>query len=144
MLVPTARADGSHSPPEDLQARLQGAGRANHEAKRSYPSTPARKKHTFVYQDNVCFFQLNPPLAEEIHLRRMKSLRDEIPLRGDEGGGFNLSEAARLRFHLRRNAEDFIQTCLDFIVRSTISLKMQGYALIYLRKCDIMIKRHGY
>ena len=42
-----------------------------------------RKKHTFVYQDNVCFFQLNPPLAEEIHLRRMKSLRDEIPLRGE-------------------------------------------------------------
>ena len=37
-----------------------------------------RKKHTFVWWTNVCFFQLNPPLAEEIHLRRMKSLRDEI------------------------------------------------------------------
>jgi len=29
----------------------------------------------------ICFFQLNPPLAEEIHLRWMKSLRDEIRLR---------------------------------------------------------------
>jgi hypothetical protein len=28
------------------------------------------------------FFQRNPPPAEEIHLRWMKSLRDEIPLRG--------------------------------------------------------------
>ena len=46
----------------------------------SNPSLSARKKHTFVYQDNVCFFQLNPPLAEAIHLRWMKSLRDEIPL----------------------------------------------------------------
>ena len=35
------------------------------------------------------FFQLNPPLAGEIHLRWMKSLRDEIPLRGNGGGGFN-------------------------------------------------------
>ena len=31
-------------------------------------------------------FQLNPPPAEEIHLRWMKSLRDEIPLRGNKGG----------------------------------------------------------
>ena len=30
----------------------------------SSPAIPARKKHTFVYQDNVCFFQLNPPSAE--------------------------------------------------------------------------------
>jgi len=37
----------------------------------------------------VCFFQLNPPSAEEIHLRWMKSLRDEIPLRGVMRGGFN-------------------------------------------------------
>jgi hypothetical protein len=33
-------------------------------------------------------FQLNPPPAEEIHLRWVKSLRDEIPLRGDKEGGF--------------------------------------------------------
>ena len=46
----------------------------------SIPVRVTRKKHTFVYQDNVCFFQLNPPLAEEIHLRWMKSLRDEILL----------------------------------------------------------------
>ena len=36
-------------------------------------------------------------------------------------------------------AEDFIRACEDFIVQSTISLKnIQGYALIYLRKCDII------
>ena len=36
-------------------------------------------------------------------------------------------------------AEDSIRACEDFIVRSTISLKnIQVYALIYLRKCDIM------
>ena len=33
----------------------------------SNPSASARKKHTFVYQDNVCFFQRNLPLqASEI------------------------------------------------------------------------------
>ena len=37
----------------------------------------------------LVFFQLNPPLAEEIHLRWMKSLRDEICLAAGEGGGFN-------------------------------------------------------
>ncbi len=51
-----------------------------HEVVGSIPTVSTRKKHTFVYQDNVCFFQLNPPLAEEIHLRWMKSLRDEILL----------------------------------------------------------------
>jgi len=35
------------------------------------------------------FFQLNPPSAEEIHLRWMKSLRDEICLAAGDGGGFN-------------------------------------------------------
>ena len=31
------------------------------------PPSPTRKKHTFVYQDNVCFFQRNLPLrASEI------------------------------------------------------------------------------
>ena len=34
-------------------------------------------------------FQLNPPMAEEIHLWWMKSLRDEIRLRRDKRGGFN-------------------------------------------------------
>ena len=37
----------------------------------------------------LSLFQLNPPLAEEIHLRWMKSLRDEIRLRRDRRGGFN-------------------------------------------------------
>jgi len=55
-------------------------------------------------------------LAEEIHLRWMKSLRDEICLAAGDGGGFRSSEAARLRFHLRRHAEDFIRACEDFIV----------------------------
>ena len=70
---------------------------------------PARKKHA-----QACFFQLNPPSAEEIHLRWMKSLRDEICLSAGDGGGFSLSEAARLRFHLRRHAEDFIRALLGF------------------------------
>jgi hypothetical protein len=35
------------------------------------------------------FLQLNPPMAEEIHLRWMKSLRDEICLAAGDGGGFN-------------------------------------------------------
>ena len=35
-------------------------------------------------------------------------------------------------------AEDFIRACEDFIVQSTISLKMQGCALIYLQKCGII------
>ena len=61
-----------------------------------------------------CFFQLNPPFAEEIHLRWMKSLRDEICLTAGDGGGFSLSEAVRLRFHLRRHAEDFIRDPLGF------------------------------
>jgi hypothetical protein len=45
------------------------------------------RKKPFAYANG--FFQLNPPLAEEIHLRWMKSLRDEIRLRRDGGGGFN-------------------------------------------------------
>ena len=33
----------------------------------SNPPSPTRKKHTFVYLDNVCFFQRNLPLrASEI------------------------------------------------------------------------------
>ena len=36
-------------------------------ARESSPSVSTRKKHTFVYQDNVCFFQRNLPLrASEI------------------------------------------------------------------------------
>jgi hypothetical protein len=34
-------------------------------------------------RQSKCFFQLNPPMAEEIHLRWMKSLCDEIRLRRD-------------------------------------------------------------
>ena len=45
------------------------------ESRRAY-----QKKAHIVYQDNVCFFQRNPPSSEEIHLQWMKSLRDEIPL----------------------------------------------------------------
>ena len=46
----------------------------------------------------MCFFQLNPPLAEEIHLRRMKSLRDEIPLRGNkDAADLIISEAVHRR-----------------------------------------------
>ena len=41
--------------------------------------SPRRQKKDQVEFDLV-FFQLNPPVAEEIHLRWMKSLRDEICL----------------------------------------------------------------
>ena len=44
----------------------------------------------------------------------MKSLRDEICLAAEDGGGFSSSEAVRLRFHLRRHAEDFIRATLGF------------------------------
>ena len=44
----------------------------------------------------------------------------------------------RIWFHLKPQAEDFIQTCLDFILQGRISLKTQGYALICLQKCDII------
>ena len=43
--------------------------------------------------------QLNPPSAEEIHLRWMKSLRDEICLRQDVEADLISSEAARRRVH---------------------------------------------
>jgi len=52
----------------------------------SSPCALPRKK-PFAQADG--FFQLNPPLAEEIHLRWMKSLRDEICLAAGDGGGFN-------------------------------------------------------
>ena len=60
----------------------------------------------------------------------MKSLRDEIPLTRGYGEADLISSEAL--------AEDFIQTRLDFILQSTISLKMQGCALIYLQKCGII------
>ena len=53
----------------------------------SESSCPCQEKSRLRKQS--AFFQLNPPLAEEIHLWWMKSLRDEIPLRGEMGGGFD-------------------------------------------------------
>jgi hypothetical protein len=57
--------------------------------------------------ESLTLYQRNPPMAEEIHLRWMKSLRDEIPLRGvRERISFIRSrkasissEAVRRRFH---------------------------------------------
>ena len=43
----------------------------------SNPTPSARKMHTYVYQDNVCFFQRNSPSAEKTSLLP-KSLRDDI------------------------------------------------------------------
>ena len=80
------------------------------------PPSPTRKNHLLthvVFSMKSAVGGKNPPTAEEIHLRRMKSLRDEIPLRGDVWGGF----------HLRRYAE-------DFIVRSTISWKNPSLAAL--------------
>ena len=56
-----------------------------------------RKKYLFrsLYTEkktkskDLVFFQLNPPLAEEIYLRWMKSLCDEIRLTAGYEGGFN-------------------------------------------------------
>ena len=48
-----------------------------------------QKRNTLCLPTKGVSFQLNPPLAEEIHLRWMKSLRDEILLRKVKGGGFN-------------------------------------------------------
>ena len=73
-------------------------------------------------------FQLNPPPAEEIHLRWMKSLRDEIQLRGNKRGGFDfICEADFIRAYICE--ADFIRAyiceanCSDFIVLRTISLR---------------------
>ena len=63
-------------------------------------------------------FQLNPPPAEEIHPRWMKSLRDEIPLRGNKGGGFDfICEADFIRAYICE------ANCSDFIVLRMISLR---------------------
>ena len=48
---------------------------------------------------SVIFFQLNPPMAEEIHLRWMKSLCDEICPRQEMEADLVSSEAERRRFH---------------------------------------------
>ena len=53
--------------------------------KRISPSPPEKSTHLST-KTMYAFFQLNPPSAEEIHLRWMKSLRDEIPLTRDEIG----------------------------------------------------------
>ena len=55
-------------------------------------SITKHRKKTNSYE--LVFFQLNPPLAEEIHLRWMKSLRDEIRLRRDKRTDLISSEAA--------------------------------------------------
>ena len=66
----------------------------------------------------------------------LNRIHDEIPRAWDEirldGGWVDLisSEA---------KAEDFIRACEDFIVQSTISLKTQGCALIYLQNYGIII-----
>ena len=65
---------------------------------------PAPEKSTC---ESKCFFQLNPPTAEEIHLRWMKSLRDEIPLCGDRKGGFNFIFRLWRKISSERS-EDFI------------------------------------
>jgi hypothetical protein len=49
---------------------------------------PSQKKAS----RKTCFFQLNPPSAEEIHLRWVKSPREEICLTAGDGGGFNFYE----------------------------------------------------
>ena len=55
----------------------------------SSPASRTRKETPFVQWTKGVSFQPNPPSAEEIHLWWMKSLRDEIPLRGEMGDGFD-------------------------------------------------------
>ena len=74
------------------------------------------------------FFQLNPPSAEEIHLRWMKSLRDEIPLRGDRRGGFNFIWGGTPKISSEPHS--------DFIVRSTISLTFYQFRAIISERGD--------
>ena len=53
--APQAQNVGPHSPPEDRQARLSGAGRANLHAKREYPATGGR---TFPAFSTLKFFKI--------------------------------------------------------------------------------------
>ena len=88
-----ARAKGASSKHKINRARLPSRLRLGMWS-RIHPLPP--EKSTC---ESKCFFQRNPPAAEEIHLRWMKSLRDEIPLCGEMEADFISSEAARRRFH---------------------------------------------
>ena len=64
----------SHIQPEDLQARLQGAGRGYHGAKRSYLVTSTKEKHFLFWK---CFFLC-------LCLRRKYTLTcDDVALRAN-------------------------------------------------------------
>ena len=65
-----------------------------------------------------CHFSTKSAFCGINPLSWMKSLRDEICLAAGSG--------RRIWFHLRWHTEDFIQTCLDFILQSRISLNLQG------------------
>ena len=74
-----------------------------------------------------CFFQLNPPMAEEIHLRWMKSLHDEIYLTAGDGGGFNFIWGETPKISSERSE--------DFIVQRTISFPFGSVAGFEPAKC---------
>jgi hypothetical protein len=45
--------------------------RSSEQKSRRISFAAQQKKHTLSWQTNVCFFQPNPPLVEEIYLRWM-------------------------------------------------------------------------
>ena len=73
-----------------------------------------------LFSTKSAFVGINP-------LSWMKSLRDEILLRKVKGGGFNFIWSRRLKISSEHRE--------DFIVQRTISLRIQGYALILVRLC---------
>ena len=89
----------------------------------SNPTASARKKHTFVYQDNVCFFQRNKSLAGFVkctscvkYAPRVKcaTAREGIYFIShcDEGAIFHNSRSEL--FHIRRAPNISLET-LSFL-----------------------------
>ena len=80
----------SHIPPEDLQARLQGAGRGYHGAKRSYLVTSTKTQEGEGLSLSFLSFSQSPPIpnfSNALHLivLRPKRLRKMIHLGAKQG-----------------------------------------------------------
>ena len=111
-------------------------------ALRRIPVSRTRKKHTFVYQDNVCFFQRNKSLTGFVkctscvkYASRVKcaAAREGIYFIShcDEGAIFHNSRSEL--FHIRRKPNISPKAH-----RNKLRMIYKAYALIYLRKCDII------
>ena len=73
------------------------------------------------------FFQLNPPLAGEIHLRWMKSLRDEIPIRGVMRGGFH-PNGVRISLTVLKFYDIMTERSEDINAHVTVGLQIQSFS----------------